>query len=189
MDRLKENRGYTLLEVLIATFITAVVAAAGFEFYVKMHNQTLTQQEISDMQQTSRAALHEIAGTLRKAGFKLSGHPAYQISGDSLSVFFSETQAVDTVIYYLQQFNAEGVNNPQLPDGFQPRILMKKVNSEYPVYFANLVRTLIYNAVDSATVEISLEVQPSKPDEDYAYNEGVRTFTVTETVHLRNLSL
>ena len=57
MNKLFTSKGYTLIELLIALFLTGVITTAGFHFYVKMHNSALTQEEISDMQQKSRASL------------------------------------------------------------------------------------------------------------------------------------
>ena len=91
MKKFKNNKGYTLLEILIGLFLTGLIAAAGFEFYATMHNQRLVQEDISDMQLNARNSLQEIVKTLRMGGYKISTHPPYRASGDSLFVFYSET--------------------------------------------------------------------------------------------------
>jgi len=81
----RRQAGFTILEVLVAGLITGILAMSSFQFYVSMHNQTLTQEEVSDMQTNCRASLHEIGQTLRMGGYKLSDtHNPFEITGDSL---------------------------------------------------------------------------------------------------------
>lgn len=178
--------GYTILELLVALLLTGIVAAAGFSFYVSMHNSALTQEDISNMQHTSRSSLQDMAKTLRMAGYKLSGHVPYRIAGDSLYVFFSETQPVDTVLYYLEQNTALAAGTPT---DWQPMFLMKQVNSQPPGVFSDLVRSIAYNVIDSANIEISIEAQTSRSDEAWSRDDGYRSFTATERVTIRNLEI
>ena len=104
MRKLKCSKGYTLIELLISLFITGLLVAAGMKFYVSMHNQALAQEEISYMQQNARSCLQEVSKSLRMAGYKIGSHPAYRINGDSLYVFYNDSQPVDTVLYYLEDY-------------------------------------------------------------------------------------
>jgi prepilin-type N-terminal cleavage/methylation domain-containing protein len=191
VKRTAAESGFTLIEVLIAVLITAIVAAAAFQFYVSMHNQVITQQEISDMQQLCRASLNEMATTLRKAGYKMSesSHDKYRISGDSLFIYYSETQLVDTCMYYLQEFTAyEYTKSDSLPTGVKLYNLMKKENSNPPAIFADFITAIRFNPIDSANVEITVQVQTSKKDETFNNFGGFRRFTNTERVTIRNMS-
>ncbi|UCD95271.1 MAG: prepilin-type N-terminal cleavage/methylation domain-containing protein [Candidatus Zixiibacteriota bacterium] len=191
MKRLNKSKGYTVIELLIAVFITGVLAAAGFKFYIGMHNQALAQEEISDMQQNSRNTLDEIAKNLRKAGYKLdTTHVPFRVNGDSLYIFFSETQAVDTVLYYLASYpdSQSSVWLGQLERAEMPKILMRKVNGNYPEIFSELVKDITFTVLGSSTVEVLIEVQTSKADEDFASNRGFRTYTALESVNIRNLA-
>ena len=184
---LRGSAGFTLLEMLIAVFITGAVAAAGFNFYVSMHNTTLSQQDISDMQQVSRSCLDEIAGTLRMAGYKLpAGSAPYRIANDSLYVFYSKTKPVDTVLYYLRP-------NPILgqgaPDGWKPQYLMKKMNSDSADIYADVLRSITCTKIDTATFEIAVTAQTQKADEAWKHDRGYRSFTSFERVTIRNLAL
>ena len=183
---LRHSAGYTIMELLVALVLTGIVAAAGFSFYVSMHNSALTQEDISNMQHTARSSLQEIAKTLRMAGYELAGHAAYRISGDSLYVFFSDPQPVDTVLYYLQENTALGVN---APNGWKPMFLMKKVNNQPAAVFSDVVRSITYTVIDSANVQVSIEAQTAKSDESWDEDSGYRSFTATERVTIRNLEL
>jgi len=190
MKRLHNNKGFTISEVLIAVFITGVLAAAGFEFYISMHNQTLAQEEISDMQQASRASLQDIAKTLRMAGYRVGAHDAYQINGDSLRVFYNGTNPVDTIMYFLADYAYDELQGiPAFQTGSVPKKLMKQVNSNNAEIFADYIHNISFTALTSSTVQVSIEVQASHPDEDYTYNGGYRTYSALETVSLRNVAL
>ena len=188
MKSLRHNKGYTLIELLVALIISGILTTAAYSFYVRMHNQTLTQQEISDMQTISRNSIQELTQTLRKAGFKLSGHAPYHFSNDTLWVFFSETQPVDTVIYYLSDYTEpELLHISHLDDGHLPKKLMRKVNSGTPAVYADLISSISYSAPTATSVEVTLVTQVSEADEDFTQNAGVRTNVVTERVTLRNV--
>lgn len=182
--------GYTLLEMLIAIILTGVLAASGFEFYERMHGQTIAQEQISYMQQSCRASLEEITKTLRMAGYKVGSHPAYRISNDSLWVFFSETQPIDTVLYYLEQYSEADLGAAYATFGEAvPDKLMKKFNSEQPAIFADYVRSVSYVALNVSTIQISLRVQTSIPDDTYIPDNGFRSIVGIEQVILRNVAL
>ena len=191
MKKLHNNRGYTLLEILIALFLTGIIAAAGFEFYITMHNQQIVQEDISDMQLNSRNSLHEVVKSLRMAGYKMSDTlPYFQINGDSLYVFYSETQPVDTVLYYLDDYTlSEFSRIDEAPVGLEPRKLMKKVNGAPAAIYADYVRVWRLKAIDSATVEVALVTQAPQPDEDFTSNYGYRLHIAHERVNIRNAAL
>ena len=193
MKKLKCNRGYTLSEMLIAALLTGLLAAGGFEFYSNVHNQTLVQDDISDMQQCSRSVLEDISKTLRMAGYKIDSHSAYAINGDSLYVFFNETQAVDTVLYYLEDYTRLDFYDykwlSSLSEQDRPRKLLKKRNSNTAEHYADMVKSIQYNQVSASSVIISLEVHAARSDEGFNQDGGFRTFTETERVSIRNVSL
>lgn len=184
MKYLNNSRGTTLLELMVATALTGVLMAAGLSFYTNMHSQTLLQEDISDMQQNSRNVLDELARTTRNAGFKIGSHVPYVINGDSLYVFFNETQPVDTVLYYLVDYLQCG-----LPDDLTPKKLARRINSGAPVEFADYITDISFTVPSAKTIEISLEVRAVRTDPDYDLNQGIRTKTYTQRVSLKNLNL
>jgi len=191
MKLLKNRKGITLVEILIAMLATGLITAAGFQFYVQMHNSAISQEQVSDMQLSSRASLEEICKTLRMAGFKIDeSHPAYIINGESLYVFANITQPVDTILYFLQDYaDYELVMADSLPKYLRPRRLMIQVNNGTPEIFADNIRGVRFNAISSSAVEVSLTVQTMQADEKFADNEGYRMQTATERVKLRNLDI
>ncbi len=190
LKRLGCGRGFTVLEVLIAGLITGILATASFRFYSSMHNQTETQYEVSEVQHQCRASLNDIKKTLRQAGFKLTTHPDLEIYGDTLAVYFSETQPVDTVMYYLEEFDDyEYYKVPDLPDGQQLFKLMKKTNSSTAEIYTDFIRDINFRLIDGRTVLITVTAQVTQRDDTFGENEGFRTWTLDEQVTLRNVTL
>jgi prepilin-type N-terminal cleavage/methylation domain-containing protein len=187
---LKECRkGYTILEVLVAALITGILAAAAFEFYTTMHGQSETQYNVSEMQQLARSSMYDIRKTLLQAGFKLGAtHPPYKISGDTLEVYYSISQPVDSVKYYLVEFTSgEYANVPDLPTGQKLYKLVKKENSGAAVVYADFLSDINFNQVDSANIIVTINVQAMRSDEDYSPNSGFRIYSVSERINVRNV--
>lgn len=94
MKRLTQNTGFTVVEVLIAAFLTSVVAVAAFNFYVTQHNQMIVQTDISDAQQNLRVTLDDLSFEIRNTGSNLpTDLPAITASNtnpDTLSIRFAD---------------------------------------------------------------------------------------------------
>lgn len=68
---LNSNKGFSLVELLIALFLTGIVSTAALNFYVDEHNSMLAQRNVSDMQQNLRVCMEEITMRARNAGASL----------------------------------------------------------------------------------------------------------------------
>lgn len=185
MRRMTCEKGYTLIELLISVFLTGILTLAGLKFYAQVHNQTLTQEDIGDMQAAARNSLEEISGTLRNAGYKVAPHAAYYISDDTLMVFYSQTQAVDTVAYFLDwPRTLEGMD-----DSHRTYSLMKQTNSDPPAEFARYIKDVTYTLISPSVIDIVVSVEADRSDEDFVNDDGLRAFSLSERVQLRNLKL
>jgi prepilin-type N-terminal cleavage/methylation domain-containing protein len=190
MKMLKNETGFSLVEILVSILITGILAAAGFEFYVSMHNQVLTQDGLADMQQSSTASLQEIAKSIRQAGYKIGAHPPYYINGDSLYLFYSQTQPVDTILYYLEDYTeAEFSGITSIPQVDRPRKLMKKVNNSAPTIFSDNINDITFEIPDATSLTVTLMVQTMKPSEDNPDNDGYYFYSATENIVIRNIAL
>jgi len=180
--------GYSILEVLIAALITALLAASGFQFYTKMHGQSETQYNVSEMQQLARSSLYDMRKSLLQAGFKLTGHIPYKISGDTLAVYYSVTLPVDTIQYYLVEFTPdEYAKVPDRISGIKLYKLVKKVNSEAAAIFADYITGINFKQLDAANIVVTLNVQAMRKDDSYKANSGFRIYTLTERINVRNV--
>jgi type II secretory pathway pseudopilin PulG len=182
------QRGYSILEVLVAALITAVIAASGFQFYTKMHGQSETQYNVSEMQQLARSSLYDMRKSLLQAGFKLTAHIPYKISGDTLAVYYSVTLPVDTIQYYLVEFDAgEYANIRDRISGTKLYKLVKKVNSGTAAIFADYITDINFKQIDAANIVVSINVQAMHRDDAYKPNGGFRIYTLTERINVRNV--
>lgn len=193
-----KRNGFTLLELLVAALITAVLAAASFQFYVTMQQQVTSQKDISDMQAISRSCLQEMSKNLRMAGYMLpAGHPPYDTSSaNEIEIYIgvgdpSAADAVDTIRYFLEEFtSAEYADVPFLPTGMTLYKLMKwQDNWTDPQVFADFITSLTFTPIGTSEMIITLEVTTAKGDETFTLNNGFRTFVNTERVTIRNLAI
>jgi type II secretory pathway pseudopilin PulG len=185
---LKSNSGFTLVELLIAGLMASIISFAGFEFYSKMHNSTLTQEDVADMQLTGRNTLEEIAKTLGNAGFKVAG-TGYEILGDSLKVYSRGAAQIDTVTYYVREFtDGEYALVAGATADTKFCKLMRKLNNAAAVEFSTNVKSLAYNVITPNTIDIVLTLYAGRTDDDYSVSDGFRTLTATQRVYLRNHS-
>jgi len=67
-NRRKEH-GFTLVELLVAMAMTAVVMAAVYSLYKTQQDSYIAQDQVVEMQQNVRASLYQMARDLRMAGF------------------------------------------------------------------------------------------------------------------------
>ncbi len=187
MMKLRNQIGYTLVELLIATLLTGILAMGGLRYYVSISNSTLTQEDIGEMQQAARNSLQEIAKTMRKAGFKVGTHAPYTIAGDTMMVFFADSSALDTVSFYLAESQLD--QGEERESAVPNKHLMVRYNSHQPDTYADNIESLTYTVISASVIDIVITVGVDRPDEDYVDNDGVRTFTLAERVQMRNLKL
>lgn len=65
------QRGFTLVELLVGLLAIAAITYAALSLYITEHNQLLAQEQISDMQANMRTATEMLASAIRKGGFNL----------------------------------------------------------------------------------------------------------------------
>ena len=183
------QRGFTIIELLIALVLTGILTLATIQFYSSINQQVLSQNEIADMQNINRSCLEELGTSLKSAGFGVpTSHPAYEVDSDSLFVYSGNGGSVDTVVYFLQEFtDAEYTGKlGGHPTGITVYNLMKRVNTDDPVVFADYLTDLRFTVINPKLIAITVEVQATIPDETYQVNSGYRTFINTERVVVRN---
>lgn len=66
---MNNKSGFTLIEVLIAMVVSLVIMGGAYMFFNSQQRQTTTQTNISDAQQTLRAAMDFISRDVRMAGY------------------------------------------------------------------------------------------------------------------------
>ena len=67
--RLKRCKGLTLIELLVAMAISAVLIAAIYRTFIGQHRTYAAQEQVVDMQQNARVAINRMMREIRMAGF------------------------------------------------------------------------------------------------------------------------
>lgn len=89
----KSIKGITLIEILIALFVTGILSAAIFRIYINQHHSWMIQDRVIEMQQNARAAIDELTRQLRMTGYELPhGLPpleAYDTNPDTIVIHYN----------------------------------------------------------------------------------------------------
>ncbi|SYZ74566.1 hypothetical protein TRIP_C90194 [Candidatus Zixiibacteriota bacterium] len=89
------ERGISMVEMLIALFMTALVLSAIFGVYINQHKNWMIQEDVTDIQQNSRAAIDELTRQIRMAGnglpLGLPGIVASNTNPDTITINYSST--------------------------------------------------------------------------------------------------
>jgi prepilin-type N-terminal cleavage/methylation domain-containing protein len=83
---MKQNKGVTLIELLIALVLSAILIAGIYRVFIHQHKSYATQEQVADMQQNVRVAINRMIREIRMAGF---GGKNENVNGnnDIISVF------------------------------------------------------------------------------------------------------
>ena len=172
-NMLRDQKGVTLIEVLIASLITLIIGAAALGFYVAQHNSWLVQEDVSEMQQNLRVVLDEISKNIRKAGFGIpAGHPTIMVQQGALTVFYQDSVKIDTVRYYVSW-----------ADSLHPRLL-KRVNSDYARPYAEDIESIQFSQADKL-ITITIVAREGRKDPEYT-GDGYRRRTIVSRAEVRN---
>ncbi len=63
------QKGFTLVELLISLVMMGLITTAAFSFYLNQHKQWIVQDQIADMQQNARVSMDELVDKMRMAGY------------------------------------------------------------------------------------------------------------------------
>jgi hypothetical protein len=170
---LKEQKGISLVEVLLAAVLTLVIGAAALGFYVTQHNNWLAQEDVSDMQQNIRVALDEISKNVRQAGLGVpAGHPTLLAQNNVLTIFYKDSTKIDTLQYYVSW-----------DDPLHPR-LVRKINSNYPQVYAEDIESIQFSQTGKL-ITITVVAREGRRDPEYTGDE-YRRRTITSKAEVRN---
>jgi type II secretory pathway pseudopilin PulG len=175
MTKITDQKGITLVELLIALSLTFIVGGAALEFYVSQHNQWLTQADISDMQQNARSLMDELSRNIRSAGYGiLAGHPSIKVTSDTLTIFRKDSTKIDTIQFYVC-----------FADPLHPK-LVKKINQDTASVFAEDIESVQF--VQSGTlITVTLVAREGRRDPEYI-GDGYRRRTLNFRAEVRNTS-
>ncbi len=200
---LRVSRGFTLVEVLIAMAVGALLLAGLFSVYVNQKKVYTLREQIAEMQQNARAGMALLGREIRMAGYdpqKTAGAGIVIARQDCLrfTMDLDESGAIDDPahedITYRVDADRElgrytGANNCD-QDG-QP--LVEHIQSLRFCYFLEGNLSTCTPTPTSAQrdqirmIEVTLTAQTSAPDPAYPEHNGYRQYALRSLITPRNL--
>jgi type IV pilus assembly protein PilW len=189
-DLRARNNGFTLLELLAAIFITAILMAGLYSVFVSQQVAFSAQEQIAELNQNMRAAMDLMTREIRLAGYKKSG-----------AIFNGIATAQPTTIRILADLDQNGDTigpNEDITYSYDgPNLQIWRKNSSLPIADNITNLTFVYTLADGTTtsstadlaairkVTISITARTAYPDQATGH---YRTLTLTSDVTPRNLA-
>ncbi len=79
-ERLAE-RGYSLVELMVVIVISMIITASIYAAYISQQRSFVAQDQVTEMNSTSRISLDLIANDIREAGFGLPDSGGFDVNG------------------------------------------------------------------------------------------------------------
>jgi type IV pilus assembly protein PilW len=188
--RTATTRGFTLIEILIAMAIGAVVMAAIVDTFITQRKSYDLQEQISEMIQSARISVDMISRDVRMAGYNPAGASFDAISYDvtKLEVHADrngdgDPDDPDETIAYFYDATAKQIireaNGSQQP-------LAENI-TDFTFQYLDQAGGATSNATDVYQIVVSLTARTAGSDPHYPNNNGYRTYTLTSFITPRNI--
>jgi type IV pilus assembly protein PilW len=152
--KMRSDRGFTLLELLVVILILGVVMAGVYSVYSSQQKSFLIQEDVAEMQQNLRAAMFTMVKEIRLAGCNPTGKATagivtanansinitMDISGNDPNVDPPDGDTGDAnenVTYALMDTNGDGINDSlgrRIPGAPQPEAVASGIEALNFVY-------------------------------------------------------
>ena len=206
-DRNNE-RGFTLVELLIAMTIGLIILTALSSTFLMQSKIYDVQEQVAEMVQTARAAMDMMTREIRMAGYAPTGYVptgGTMQRSDPTGVKFVGIPYDANKLQIYADLNGDedaGGSNEGITYTYDAANLQIDRNTgggDQPFAeniddFKVLYRDAYGNATPTPTtanirqIKITITVRTSKPDWNYTPNSGYRTYTLTSLVTPRNLA-
>lgn len=72
-NKIKDSKGFTLVEIMMALAISGIIVAAIYAAYMSQQRTYLAQEQVAEMQQNIRAGIDMLSREIRMAGYDPTG--------------------------------------------------------------------------------------------------------------------
>ncbi len=186
----ESNRGFTLVELLAAIFIAAILVAGLYSVFVSQQVAFSAQERIAEMNQNIRAAMDLMTREIRLAGYKKAG-----------ATFNGIATAQPSTIRILADLDQNGDTlgtNEDITYSYNAGTMQICRNAvDFPIAENITSLTFVYTLADGTTtstpadltsirkVNLSITARTAYPDQATGH---YRTLTLTSDVTPRNLA-
>lgn len=122
------ERGFTLVELLVAVFVAAIIMAGVYSAYSSQQKSYMAQEQMAEMQQNLRSAMHFMAKEIRMAGCNPLGSAddaGFQAVAANTVTFSMDIRGQsaalppdgdtgdpnESIVYSLSDWNGDGIND------------------------------------------------------------------------------
>jgi type IV pilus assembly protein PilW len=194
----RNNRGYTLMELMVAIAIGMIVMASVATTFTSQTRAYSAQEQINQMEQNARGALDIMSREIKMAGYKPNGGSVTGIvSYTSTSLTIQADLNADAAI------STSGSDNEQIAyayDSANKKItrqvgtadsatLAENISGFTFTYYQSSGTTPATSATDIRRIKIAITAKTEKPDPGYQTNGGYRTMDLSATITPINLGL
>lgn len=196
------ERGFSLVELLIAMAVGLVVLGAAYSVFTLQNKTFGNQEELVAMQQNVRAGMDMMAREIGMAGYDPAGVNCFKCSPLTY-IFFGVTVNASQL-----QIQADLDGNGSIDSASQENVIYIFDEANYRITrnigggaqsFVENVQSLTFEYLDgngSVTVtsanvrriRITITGRTAKPDPAYPVNSGYRTYALTSVIAPRNLA-
>lgn len=187
-DNQTANKGFTLIEVLVAMLISGIVIASVYSAFQSQQNAYIAQDQVVEMQQNIRAGVNLMIKEIRMAGYDPQGAGSYGIIAGSDADTFNFTADVnddggvpgsgETFLYELYDTDGDGKNDslrrtsggPPVAENIEQLEFVYLDSSGTPI----AVPLTLVSAESVRSVQISFLAKADKPDRNF-----INTMTYT----------
>ena len=205
------NRGFTLVEILMAMTISGIVAAGVYSTFYSQHKSYLTQEEVVSMQQNLRSAMHLIEREIRMAGCDPTGNASAGIQTAQASTIRitmdltddagtgrpdgDTTDLGEDIIYTLSDMDADGDSDLARNDvnGSGNALMAENIDALNFVYLDETPTTTI-TLSEIRSVQIAIVGRTQRPDRGYTDSstyrnqQGTSIYTANDSFRRRLLA-
>lgn len=130
--RLRNQTGFTIVELLIGFLMLGIVSTAAFRFYTGQHAQMVQQTDVSDTQQGLRSVMEEITRKVRLAGYRVFGGNAVMTLNNNtwLAIRYHDGTSIRTQLFFTLQNASTGRSDlMSLMDGEAMQVFAEGIDS------------------------------------------------------------
>ena len=184
------TRGFTLIEILIATAIGSLVLAAIVDTFVTQRKSYDLQEQMAEMTQNARIGVEMLSREVRMAGYDPTGANFDAIPYDTTTLQLQADLNGDgdpddtdeTIIYF---YDATALQIIRQANGSQ-QPLVENITAFTFIYLDRAGNPVITSA-EVYQIQITITARTAAFDPHYPNNNGYRTYTLTSLITPRNL--
>jgi len=102
------QHGFTITELMIAVVIGMIVIGATYSTYIVQQRSFTGQDQVAELNSTSKIALNIITNDMREAGFGVRGAAAFNVNGFTTAITATDSNAAPDQITLVGGFRRAG---------------------------------------------------------------------------------